>query len=86
MNYCWERFESAHSMPNSYGLNIRIVKFKKEDLIDKNFLYRYFITPGFSESAENIPRLNIAFCPFCGENLFAFYKSDVFVNAESKHF
>jgi hypothetical protein len=86
MNYCCERFESAHNMPNHYGLNIRVVKYKEEELIDKKYLYRYYITPGYFKEDARVPNFNIAYCPFCGINLFSFYHSDRWVNENSGKF
>lgn len=86
MNYCCERFESAYKMPNHYGLNIRVVKYKKEELLDKDNLYRYYITPGYLETDTKVPCFNIAFCPFCGSSLFNFYVSDIYVNEISGKF
>ena len=86
MDYCCERFESAHSAPNHYGLNIRIVKYTKDELLDKEHLYRYYITAGYKEEDIRVPNFNIAFCPFCGMNLFDFYASDKYVNERSGKF
>jgi hypothetical protein len=86
MDYCCERFESAHNIPNHYGLNIRIVKYKEEELLDKNYLYRYYITSGYMETDTKVPCFNIAHCPFCGVRLFDFYASDIYVNEKSGKF
>jgi hypothetical protein len=86
MKFCCDRFESGYNMPNHYGLNIRIVKYTKEELIDKQNLYRYYITPGYKEIDVKVPCFNIAFCPFCGTNLFSFYTLDEFINEVSGKF
>ena len=86
MKYCCEGFESAYNMPNYYGLNIRIVKYTKEELLDQTSLYRFYITVGYKETDINIPCFNIAFCPFCGKNLFKFYASDRYINEMSGKF
>ena len=86
MEYCCERFESAYNMPNNYALNIRIVKYAPEELLDKKHLYRYYITGGYKETDVKIPCFNIAFCPFCGTNLFKHYTSDKYANEKSGKF
>jgi hypothetical protein len=86
MKYCCDRFEAAHNLPNYYGLNIRVVKFNNEDLLDKIHAYRYFITPGYEDADTKIPAFSIAFCPFCGTNLFSFYGSDEWVNETKDKF
>ena len=80
MNFCCERFEIHYSFPRSHGLNIRVVKYSESELLDKFNLFRFYITNGYQVDETNIPNLNIAFCPFCGTNLFNYYKSDEYIN------
>jgi len=86
MKYCCERFKSAHNMPSYYGMNIRIVKYLPEELVDKKNLYRYYITRGYDETEKQIASFNVAYCPFCGTSLFKYYKSDEYVNEKSGRF
>lgn len=78
--YCCDKFKMQLSFNKEQGLNIRIIKFKPDDLVDKSNLYRFFITPGYTEADRAVPTLNIAFCPFCGRNLFKYYKEEKYVN------
>lgn len=86
MKFCCDRFEVHHQFPRTHGLNIRIIKYSKSELLDKENLYRFYITIGYNENQENVPNLNIAFCPFCGINLFKYYKNDECVNEVSGSF
>lgn len=48
-------------------------KHKRRDL-------RFYITMGYENFNYSMPILNIGFCPFCGKNLFDFYKDDEYIN------
>lgn len=80
MKYCCDKFKQNLSLDSMIGLNIRVVKFNEEDLIDKKNRYRFFITPGYKLGDRDVPTYNIAYCPFCGTNLFKFYANDKYVN------
>jgi hypothetical protein len=82
MKFCCDRFKSFHERPDYYGLNIRIVKYPTDELFDKDHLYRFYISEGYVENQKNVIFMNIAFCPFCGENLFKFYDNDCYINQE----
>jgi hypothetical protein len=82
MDFCCDKFKSFYERPNYYGLNIRIVKYPKNELLDKNHQYRFYISEGYTEGQENVVFLNIAYCPFCGENLFKYYNKDNYINQE----
>ena len=84
--YCCVRFENQVVLPKESGLNIRILRFSENELISNKNLYRFFITPGYSSSDRGVPTFNIAYCPFCGENLFQYYKSDSYVNENDSDF
>jgi hypothetical protein len=45
-------------------------------------LYRFFITIGYVSKFgfDKVPAMNIDFCPYCGVNLFKFYKKDEYVH------
>lgn len=86
MKFCCDRFNAAYILPNYYGLNIRIVKYKSDELFDTRNLLRFYITTGYKEGDVNVPNFNIAFCPFCGKDLFDFYKSDNYANEKSGKF
>jgi len=86
MKFCCERFEMHYFFPDNYGMNIRIVKYAENELLDKRNLYRFYITQGYALGQTNVSNLNVGFCPFCGENLFKFYKSDHYVNEKPGYF
>ena len=86
MKYCCEWFKSNHKLPREVGLNIRIIKYPETLLMDKANLYRYYISQAYTKEQQNVANLNIKFCPFCGTNLFKFYKNDEFVNESPGNF
>ena len=86
MKYCCEKFKSEISLKREQGLNIRIIKYNKAELLDTSNLYRFFITAGYTSTDKAVPTMNIAYCPFCGQNLFEFYKKDKYVNESDSSF
>lgn len=84
MKFCCERFEHQLSLDREIGLNIRVVKIEEDSHIDTKKRYRFFITPGYKVGDRAVAAYNIAYCPFCGTNLFAFYKADIYIN-ETNH-
>ena len=84
--YCCDSFKLEAELPRETGLNIRIIKFDKNELMSPSSEFRFFITPGFNLQSKSIPTLNIAFCPWCGKNLFKYYKSDEYINEPYKDF
>ncbi|WP_426479369.1 hypothetical protein ACP3T3_07945 [Chryseobacterium sp. CBSDS_008] len=85
--FCCERLEGAYSVQNGFGLNFRIVKFteplySKLKLINPNMLDKGFVmTSGYIHTIndEKTKSLFINNCPFCGQKLSDFYKSDDYV-------
>jgi hypothetical protein len=75
-----------HQSSREQGLNIRILRFSESELMDKANKYRFFIAPAYSQNDKNVPAINIAYCPFCGTNLFEFYNDDIYVNETYKDF
>lgn len=86
MKFCCERFQTYYHFPREYGPNIRVVKYSETELLDKNNLYRFYVSFGYQKGDKNVLNLNIAFCPFCGANLFELYKNDYYVNEEPGYF
>ena len=84
--YCCDRFKLSAELPRESGLNIRIIKFDKTELMDSSKQFRFFVTPGYTSESKGIPTLNIAFCPWCGKNLFNYYKADEYANETYKDF
>ena len=79
MKYCCERFEPYNRTHNESYPNIRIVKFLP-NLHYKKPYFRFFITHGYEKFNMDLVVMNIAYCPFCGKNLFDFYKDDAIPN------
>ncbi|SIT26212.1 hypothetical protein SAMN05421786_1223 [Chryseobacterium ureilyticum] len=85
--FCCERLKGVCLVENSLGLNFRIIKYSEKlynDLLqikpsipDKGFL----ITSGYKNSVDDaeILKMIINHCPFCGQRLGDFYKSDDYV-------
>jgi len=86
MKYCCGRFKDQVSFERTQGLNIRIVKLKGNNLLDFQSPYRFFITPGYQSSDRAVAAYNIAYCPFCGKDLFKFYKKDDYINENDTNF
>ena len=86
-NFCCERLKGAYLVKNDFGLNFRIIKYSeklynelkqiKPSMIDKGFI----ITSGYQHSVddERIMKMIINHCPFCGQKLSDFYKSDDYI-------
>jgi len=85
--FCCERLEGAYSVQNGFGLNFRVVKFteplySKLKLINPNILDKGFVmTSGYIHTIndEKTMSLFINNCPFCGQKLSDFYRSDCYV-------
>lgn len=86
MKYCCDRFKMHYEFPRTHGLNIRIIKYSEDELLDTKNQYRFYIANSYHEGQENVPHMNIAYCPFCGTSLFKFYKKDEYVNEKPGHF
>jgi hypothetical protein len=84
--YCCDKFKNRAELQREEGLNIRIIKFNKNELLDKVKPFRFFITLGYKTTDRNVPTLNIAHCPFCGQDLFNFYSLDEYINETDTDF
>ena len=84
--YCCESFRFRALLPRNKGPNIRILKISQDLLLDKEKVYRCFIAPAYEAGARGIAVMPIAFCPFCGKNLFEYINSDDYVNEEDNEF
>lgn len=89
--FCCQKFEFHNTGEKTMGLNFRVVKYgenflareaelyhkKIEDVFDK----AYFITEGYSGQITDfsIKKIVMNYCPFCGQKLSDFYKSDDYV-------
>lgn len=84
---CCEKFDYYNSGENTMGLNIRIIKSSgvvREKMLlinpkssDKGFV----ITSGYKNSINDNGTMSMAinYCPFCGQKLSDYYKSDDYV-------
>jgi len=72
--YCCEKFTGLWEVSSEMGLNIRVVKLDNE--------YKFWMTGGYYPSSENVKRVLISFCPFCGQNLSQNYSKDEYINEE----
>jgi hypothetical protein len=79
MKNCCEKFKLYSDGQNESSPNIRIVKFLP-NLHQKKHYFRFFITHGYEKFNMDVIFMNIAYCPFCGKNLFDFYKEDTIPN------
>ena len=88
LDFCCSRFETDWNLNRNIGLNIRIVKFIPSDMgnIPNEEFYRFFVTCGYNENENPKAHLNIAYCPYCGVNLFDKYNNDCYINEDKKYF
>lgn len=84
--FCCERFHQDVSVNRKARPNIRIVKIDRKIVPQINPIYPYLfiITIGYDETDKNIPLRMIDYCPYCGESLKDFYRSDDYIN-ETNH-
>jgi len=85
--FCCEKLSFFGRSENNVSLNFRIVKYEgafRENMLllnpkanDKGFV----ITSGYENSIHNdgTMRMIIEYCPFCGQKLSDFYRSDDYV-------
>jgi hypothetical protein len=78
MKFCCERFQTYYEDPPDRLIYpaIKIVKISTDD----KWPLRFFFLCGFVK--DKPPSINMAYCPFCGNNLFKFYKSEAYINAK----
>jgi hypothetical protein len=80
-SYCCEGFKGHAELPKQAGPNIRIVKGRSDTIVSGGMPYRFFITFGYEGDFQlEMPMMNIAFCPYCGTNLYVFYTSDEYAS------
>ena len=90
MKYCCDRFKSYHE-DNSLIIDgkvvveryptIKIVKLKDESTM---WPFRYLFVLGLVKKRP--PVISMAYCPFCGTELFNFYNSDQYLNEDGDLF
>lgn len=74
-------------MSREEGINLRVVKNDPELRMDLHNEYRFYLTPGYKDGQQKLVKhLNIRYCPFCGTDLYEFYRSDIYVNERNGFF
>jgi hypothetical protein len=85
--YCCARFGIRHEVSREEGINLRIVKPYPEYRMDTHNVYRFYLTPGYKEGQKKVVNhISIRYCPFCGTDLYGFYRSDFYINEEPGFF
>lgn len=80
MKFCCNNFEGSYYIGNSFGINIRIVKFTSNLLISQSGKTKFFMTMGYDKFSLNLAMVNMNFCPYCGIKLDDFYKNERYAN------
>ncbi|MDR2009876.1 MAG: hypothetical protein LBQ22_05295 [Bacteroidales bacterium] len=80
IQYCCDRFSIYHQAHKRTFPNIRIIKYKSKFLINGDNPYRFWITTGYEKFDLDNVMIQIVYCPFCGQDLYKFYKSDEYAN------
>lgn len=85
--YCCARFGIRHEVSREEGINLRIVKPYPEYRMDNTNVYRFYLTAGYKEGQKKVGKhISIRYCPFCGTDLYGFYRSDFYINEEPGFF
>ena len=86
--YCCDFFKRDCSVHHKAQPNIRIIKIDKKQIpqIDDNYPYRFYLTVGYEKGEKNVPLRSFKYCPYCGTNLYNFYKSDDYINEQNHSF
>ena len=87
LEFCCEKFKCHWQFNSQSYPNIRVVKYTSDFLINsphmegkfKNPL-RFYITFGYEIFKIDMVAVFIEYCPFCGKDLYKFYKSDKYAN------
>lgn len=95
LKYCCDEFKWRVSLNKREHPNIRIIRltnpahFMRHEIINfntpENILkskLRFFITEGYQEEFDisKTSKMFIKYCPFCGRDLYKFYKDDGYAN------
>jgi hypothetical protein len=68
-----KQFASGDKIYFSKNIKLNKTQKKRDDI-------RFFMTMGYEKFSLNMALTNIAFCPFCGTNLYDFYVKDEYAN------
>ena len=89
MIFCCEKFETHWKFHNRSYPNLRIVRlasewFSKTMPVKAKYRkspYRFYITWGYTNYFSfDLITLSIDYCPFCGTDLYKFYRNDEYAN------
>jgi hypothetical protein len=88
MKFCCDQLEQDWGLENFSRPNLRIIKIEKNEVpeINHEFPYRFYFTIGYEKGERAVPSRMISYCPYCGTDLYTFYKSDSYVNEIDKTF
>jgi len=88
MKYCCRHFECDCKVDRRARPNIRVVKIDINQVpqIDPKYRYRFYFTIGYDENDRNVPSRFLTYCPYCGKNLFKYYRSDEYINEHNQSF
>lgn len=85
--YCCARFGIRHEVSREEGFNLRVVKSDPDMRLDVFNIYRFYLTPGYKTGQKKrVKHIIIRYCPFCGTDLYDFYRSDAYVNEDPDFF
>ncbi len=84
--FCCDRFKGNYETVTDREVypSIKIVKLSADSFNQGKNLYRFYFVCGFMK--DKPPVINVRFCPFCGTNLFYYYKSDSYINGSYSDF
>ena len=87
LKYCCEHFKIRMGLEKFQHPNIRMVKWTdplmfRREKNKKSMCYSFFWTDGYVDKFDLIGVLVIPinYCPFCGKDLYRYYKSDEYVH------
>lgn len=84
--YCCSGFRIDVELDKRACPNVRIIKLDSKEVkgINPDYPYRFYLTTGYNPGDYQVPSRMLNFCPYCGTNLYRFYRSDKYIN-ENDH-
>lgn len=88
MNFCCHDFQNDWTLDRRARPNIRIVKIDINTVpeINAKYPYRFYLTIGYDEHEKNVPSRSIKYCPYCGKDLYKYYRMDQYTNEHNQSF
>ena len=87
LKYCCEDFEFRMKLEKFQHPNIRMVKWTnslmfRREKNKKSMCYGFIWTDGYEKEFDliDVHGIPMAYCPFCGKDLYRYYKSDEYVH------